>query len=62
MIRIHSPWHKTSDFEWRRAGENWQKIILPPIINSFQFQIAEVVHCLDKGQIGVKYSGESGDE
>lgn len=51
MIRIHSPWHRTSEFEWRRAGEDWQKIILPPLINGFQFQIAEVIHCLDKGQI-----------
>lgn len=51
MIRIPSRWHRINEFEWRRAGEDWQQVILPPITNGFEFQIAEVVRCLDEGLI-----------
>lgn len=47
MIRIPSRWHRVNTFEWRRANEDWQTITLPAITNGFEFQIAEVVRCLD---------------
>ncbi|MGF7233080.1 Gfo/Idh/MocA family protein [Arachidicoccus sp.] len=49
MIRIPSPWHRCNGFEWRKTNEDWQYMTLPLVANGFEFQIAEVVRCLNKG-------------
>lgn len=49
MIRIPSRWHGVNEFDWCRTGEDWQKVMLSPSVNGFEFQIEEVVNCLDKG-------------
>lgn len=51
MIRIPSRWHRVSGFEWRRIGEDWQTITLPALTNGFEFQVAEVIRCLDNNVI-----------
>ncbi len=51
MIRIPSRWHRVHSFEWKRTDEQWQKIELEPFSNGFEFQIKEVVVCLENGLI-----------
>ncbi|ANI89671.1 hypothetical protein A9P82_10455 [Arachidicoccus ginsenosidimutans] len=51
MIRIPSRWHRVSQFEWRRTNKDWQTVTLPQLVNGFEFQIAEVVKCLDNNLI-----------
>ena len=51
MIRIPSPWYKNDRFEWNRTGEPAVTVQLEPMVNGFEYQIAEVARCLDAGLI-----------
>lgn len=51
MIRIGTSWYKNSRYEWNRTGEAVSIVELEPLVNGFEYQIREVMECLDKGLI-----------
>jgi predicted dehydrogenase len=51
MIRIPSPWYKNDRFEWNRTGEPVVTVQLEPMVNGFEYQIAEVMRCMELGLI-----------
>jgi predicted dehydrogenase len=51
MIRIPSPWYKNDRFEWNRTGTEAQTVELEMMVNGFEYQIREVMSCLDQGLI-----------
>jgi predicted dehydrogenase len=51
MIRIATPWYKNDRFEWNRTGEPVVVVEVEPMVNGFEYQIAEVMRCLEQGLI-----------
>lgn len=51
MIRIGTSWYKNHRYEWNRTGEPARAVELEPLVNGFEFQIREVMECLDKGLV-----------
>jgi predicted dehydrogenase len=51
MIRIPSPWYKNDRLEWNLAGEPPTTVMLEPMVNGFEYQIREVMSCMDRGLI-----------
>lgn len=51
MIRIGTSWYKNDHYEWNRTGEDVSKVQLEPLVNGFEYQIREVMECLNKGLI-----------
>jgi predicted dehydrogenase len=51
IIRIDTSWYKNHRYEWNRTGEAVQVVELEPLVNGFEFQIREVMDCLDKGLV-----------
>jgi predicted dehydrogenase len=51
MIRIPTPWYKNDRFEWNRTGEPAQTVQLEPMVNGFEYQIAESMRCMEQGLI-----------
>lgn len=51
MIRISSSWYKSDHYEWNRTGETPRVVQLEPMVNGFEYQIREVMECLNKGLI-----------
>jgi predicted dehydrogenase len=51
MIRIPSPWYKNDNFEWNRTGEAATFVQLEPMVNGFEYQIREVMSCIEKRSI-----------
>jgi predicted dehydrogenase len=51
MIRIDTSWYKNHRFEWNHMGEAAQVVEVAPLVNGFEYQIREVMQCLDKGLI-----------
>jgi predicted dehydrogenase len=51
MIRVGTSWYKNDRYEWNRTGEPAQVVQVEPLINGFEYQIREVMDCLDKGLI-----------
>lgn len=51
MIWIGTSWYKNDHYEWNRNGEAAQVIRVEPMVNGFEYQIREVMECLDKGLI-----------
>jgi predicted dehydrogenase len=51
MIRIGTSWYKNHRYEWNRTGEAVFTVELEPLVNGFEYQIREVMECLDKGLI-----------
>lgn len=49
MIRIPGPWYKNDRFEWNRTGEDARLVQLEPMVNGFEYQIREVMSCLERG-------------
>lgn len=50
-IRIPTPWYKNDRFEWNRTGEESRTVRLEPMVNGFEYQIAETMRCLGLGLI-----------
>ena len=50
-IRIPTPWYKNDRFEWNRSGEESQTVKLEPMVNGFEYQIAETMRCIELGLI-----------
>jgi predicted dehydrogenase len=51
MIRISGPWYKNDRLEWNRNGEPPTTVMLAPMVNGFEYQIKEVMQCLQEGLI-----------
>jgi predicted dehydrogenase len=51
MIRIPTSWYKNDRFEWNRTGEPVVNVQLEPMVNGFEYQIAEVMRCMELGLI-----------
>lgn len=51
MIRIPTSWYKNDRFEWNRTGEPVVTVQLEPMVNGFEYQIAEVMRCMEQGLI-----------
>lgn len=51
MIRIPTPWYKNDRYEWSRAGEPAQAVMLEPMVNGFEYQIREAMRCREQGLI-----------
>ncbi|HXB93986.1 MAG TPA: Gfo/Idh/MocA family oxidoreductase [Puia sp.] len=51
MIRIPGPWYKNDRFEWNRTGGDVRQVQLEPMINGFEYQIGEVMRCMEQGVI-----------
>jgi predicted dehydrogenase len=51
MIRIPTPWYKNDRFEWNRTGEPVVTVQLESMVNGFEYQIAEVMRCMEQGLI-----------
>ena len=48
-IKIKNPWFKATDFSVYLADETVQKFSIPHLSNGFEYEIMEVMNCLDKG-------------
>jgi predicted dehydrogenase len=51
MIRIPGPWYRNDHFEWNRTGEAAENVQLEPMVNGFEYEIREVMHCMEQGLI-----------
>ena len=51
MIRIPGPWYRNDHFEWNRTGEAVQTVRLGPMVNGFEYEITEVMDCMEQGLI-----------
>ncbi|MBS1659965.1 MAG: Gfo/Idh/MocA family oxidoreductase [Bacteroidetes bacterium] len=51
MIRIPTAWYKNDHFVLQRTGEEPQTIQLEPMVNGFEYQIREVMKCMEEGLI-----------
>ncbi|MDP4255722.1 MAG: Gfo/Idh/MocA family oxidoreductase [Bacteroidota bacterium] len=49
MIRIPTPWYKNDRFLLERTGEEPRSFDLTPMVNGFEYQIREMMSCLDRG-------------
>ncbi len=49
MIRLPTPWYKNDQFTWNKPGEPAQTIEVEPMINGFEYQVKEVMSCLEAG-------------
>lgn len=49
QIQIPCPWYKNHYYHLQTDGSHWEKIEFPPLTNGFEFEILEVVRCLEKG-------------
>jgi predicted dehydrogenase len=48
-IKIENPWFKATDISVYLADESVQKFSMPHLSNGFEYEIMEVMNCLDKG-------------
>lgn len=51
LIQIPSAWYKNDHFILRRAGAEPETIQMEPMVNGFEYQIRELMRCVDKGLI-----------
>jgi len=51
MIRIDTSWYKNHRYEWNRTGQPVSTVELESLVNGFEYQIREVMDCLEKGLI-----------
>jgi predicted dehydrogenase len=51
MIRIPGRWFNNDRFEWSVTGGDMQLVQLEPRVNGFEYQIREVMNCMEKGLI-----------
>ncbi len=51
MIRIPTPWYKNDRLEWNRTGSPVESVQLEPMVNGFEYQIREVMSCMEQGLI-----------
>jgi predicted dehydrogenase len=51
MILLPSPWYKNDNLVWKRTGSAEQAFRFEPVVNGFEYQIREVVRCLEEGLI-----------
>ncbi len=49
MIRIPGPWYKNDKLFWNRSGDKEHAIQLEPMVNGFEYQIREVMRCVEAG-------------
>jgi len=49
QIRIPCPWYKNHYYYLKTEDKDWEKVELPALTNGFEFEIDEVVGCLEKG-------------
>ena len=50
-IKIKNPWFKATYFSVYLADETVQKFSMPHLSNGFEYEIMEVMNCLDKGLV-----------
>jgi predicted dehydrogenase len=50
-ITIPSAWYKNNTFTLHRMGEEKQTFAFEPVVNGFEYQVREVMHCLEQGLI-----------
>jgi predicted dehydrogenase len=50
-IRIPSAWYKNDNFTLHRPGVEPELFQLEPMVNGFEYQIRELMQCVDKGLI-----------
>lgn len=50
-ITIPNAWYKTNTFTLHRMGEDKQTFAFDPLTNGFEYQIREVMRCLEQGLI-----------
>ena len=48
-IKIQNPWFKAADFSVHLNDESVQNFSMPHLCNGFEYEIKEVMHCLDNG-------------
>ena len=48
-IEIHNPWFRATDFSVHSADGSVQNFTMPHLSNGFEYEIMEVMHCLDNG-------------
>lgn len=51
QIQIPCPWYKNHYYHLKTGNEDWEKVELPPLANGFEFEIDEVVRCLEQVRI-----------
>ncbi|MBY0434711.1 MAG: Gfo/Idh/MocA family oxidoreductase [Cyclobacteriaceae bacterium] len=50
VITIHTPWHKSQQVTWRSNAGEKKEFSFPHSGNGFEFEIEEIVRCLDAGK------------
>ena len=50
-ILIPTPWYKNDRLTWHRTGQPEEPIQLEPMVNGFEYEIREVIRCLEAGRI-----------
>jgi hypothetical protein len=51
MIQLPSPWYKNDTLTLLRPGQEPQTIKVEPMVNGFEYEIRELMACVDKGLI-----------
>jgi predicted dehydrogenase len=51
LIQIPSAWYKNDHFILQRPGAGPETIRMEPMVNGFEYQIRELMRCVDKGLI-----------
>ena len=51
QIRIPCPWYKNHYYHLQTEEKGWEKIEFPTLDNGFEYEISEVLSCLDKGLV-----------
>lgn len=51
LIQIPSAWYKNDHFTLKRPGAGPETFQLEPMVNGFEYQIRELMQCVDKGLI-----------
>jgi predicted dehydrogenase len=53
LIQLPAPWYKNDNLVWRRTDANYvpQTVQLEPMVNGFEYQVREVMRCLDEGLV-----------
>ncbi|UAY56686.1 Gfo/Idh/MocA family protein [Arachidicoccus terrestris] len=51
QIQIPCPWYKNHYYNLKTGNEDWEKVELPPLTNGFEFEIDEVVRCIEQERI-----------
>lgn len=49
QIQIPCPWYKNNHYYLKSADKDWEKIEQPSLSNGFEFEIDEVIQCLEQG-------------